>query len=73
MSDRDETNPSTQADSPLWTNPASDEELFAHLVAPDNLAEIVAQIVAESAQRLAERLKPYNTKVRTIDLLRDLD
>jgi hypothetical protein len=60
-------------DSPLWTNPASNDEPFAHLEVPDNLEELVKRAVTEADRNLKERLKPYKTKIQTLDLLRDLD
>jgi len=49
-------------DSPLWMAVVSDDEPFANLVVPDNLAELVKQVVIDSEEELKERLKPYNTK-----------
>ncbi len=48
-------------DSPLWTTPAADGPgPFAHLEIPDNLGEIAAQVVRDSAEELKRRLTPYS-------------
>ena len=54
---------SDRADSPLWTQPASEDDPFAHLEIPDNLDEIAAQVARDSIAELESRLAPYKTPI----------
>lgn len=62
-----------RADSPLWTTPAAPGPgPFAHLEIPDNIDEIAAQVVRDSAKELERRLAPYRTKINWKTLMRPL-
>ena len=67
----------TIVDSPIWTTPADpDHPAFAHLkVDPEELAKIVndPEFQAKVRARIAERIKPYQTKVTWRSLMTPLD